>query len=347
MTTSGSTDVRANRFALRVLQNRTGLVPRPSWVSYRVRAPESERPALDPNGLRTVFGALGELDVVRLVGEEPLARADLLDVAETILATSRPSVLHLMTQGPEPRAAEAFARALSSVRPLRVVVQLEAPREGDAELDAHRRFALAVDTLKVLRTVARERAFEVSACTVLRADAPEHRLRTRAVVEELGIELYVLPPPAAPDERWPVSMRAALEDEWARMGPERGLASAGLRYFLRGALDRLGQSDAEPRRPTCTSLRSHLTIEHDGTVSTCGLRNPPVGNLAVSSFEELWFGGRAEEARRVVERCSGCWSPEEVLPSAFYTGDVVRALRGRGLVTVGERGRRAVHARSS
>ncbi|MEO1228437.1 MAG: SPASM domain-containing protein [Myxococcota bacterium] len=302
---------------------------------------------MDAEDLRKVFSALRELDVVRLVGEEPLLRPDLIDVAETILELSRPSVLHLATDGQQPRAAEDFARALSSVRPLRIVVQLDAPLEGDAHLEAHRRFATALDTLKVLRTAACERAFEVSACSVLRTEAPGHHVRTRDLLDELGVELYVLPPSLHPGEAWSPAIRNAIEAELERLEPERGLTSAGVRYFLRGALGRLDPAIGGPRRPICTSLRSHFTIEADGSVATCGLRSESVGSLVATEFDELWFGPQAESARGVVEGCSGCWAPEEVLPSAFYTGDIVRALRGRVGVGSGERGRRVVNARLS
>ncbi|MEL6190160.1 MAG: hypothetical protein AAFU79_36515, partial [Myxococcota bacterium] len=58
-------------------------------------------------------------------------------------------------------------------------------------------------------------------------------------------------------------------------------------------------------------------------------------------------GAHSDPAAQRSHDVSGCWAPEEVLPSAFYTGDIVRALRGRVGVGSGERGRRVVNARLS
>lgn len=330
--------MKTNRFALRVLQNRTGLVPRPSWCTYRVRPEVDAAPMMDLEGVRQAFGKLGELDLVRLVGPEPLLRPDLVEVAEVILEQSRPSVLHVTTEGRAPEAAEDLARGFSEARRLRFLVCFPPVPDAEVPFTTHRRFALALETIKRLRPIARERQLEVAGLIEVDLHLRAADIaRLRRVLGDLGVELHVslppLPPPAlgfpqdAATDRWLEVIEAELEVAEHRRG---GLASVGERYFLRGLRSRL-RGDLEPRpQPKCTSLRSHVRLEPDGSVPTCGFFPERVGNLDAEAFDSVWFSEAAERGRGFVDACSGCWSADEVLPSALYTGDIVRGFRERG-----------------
>jgi molybdenum cofactor biosynthesis enzyme MoaA len=113
--------MRPLRFALDVLQNRTGRVPRPAWctylVSYRCNArcgmcdswrmkPGAEMSVADVD---RVFQKLGRLDVVRLTGGEPFLRADFADLAAAVERRSQPMVLHVTTNGSFPDRVASFA----------------------------------------------------------------------------------------------------------------------------------------------------------------------------------------------------------------------------------------------
>jgi hypothetical protein len=58
----------------------------------------------------------------------------------------------------------------------------------------------------------------------------------------------------------------------------------------------------------------------------CQFNTERVGNLVTQSFDEVWRGVAATESRAWVDACRGCWAECEVLPSAIYTGDILRAL---------------------
>ena len=327
--------VKTNRFPLRVLQNRTGLVPRPSWCTYQVRPLPLDGSMMPIDGVRRVFQELGELDMVRLSGPEPLLRSDLDEVAETILEASRPAALQLLSDGQVPEAAEAFARGLSGARRLRVLVRFSAiPGRDDPFID-HRRFALSLETLKRLRPIADERGFWMAAFHEVSPQSTlEDIARLRAGLEGLGVELYVTYPNQAPPgqfrpiPQWVDIAEAALENLETR---PRGLARTAERYLLQGTRSRLlGQADPKPR-PKCTALRSHVRIEPDGDIPVCGHRPERVGNLAQGSFDDVWFSSGADRGRGVVDACVGCWSAEEVVPNALYTGEFVGRFRDRGI----------------
>ena len=44
------------------------------------------------------------------------------------------------------------------------------------------------------------------------------------------------------------------------------------------------------------------------------------------SFADVWSGSKAKKQRDWVHACAGCWAECEVLPSAIYSGDLLRAL---------------------
>ncbi|HEX8950205.1 MAG TPA: SPASM domain-containing protein [Polyangia bacterium] len=102
------------------------------------------------------------------------------------------------------------------------------------------------------------------------------------------------------------------------------------RYYLDGLRARLGDGEPPPG-PRCVALRSHVRLLPDGGVPVCQFNSERVGNLAEQSWDEVWHGAVAAEARRWVDACKGCWAECEVLPSAIYTGDLLRALMARAL----------------
>lgn len=321
--------MRPNRFALRVLQNRTGLVPRPSWVTYRVRPDEDRPTAMSLAQIRALFTELGELDLVRLCGPEPLERPDLLEVAETIFESSRPTILHVTTRGRRPDAAEALARGFGPVRSLRILLEVEGlnwSEPGSAPFQATAWQGI-VETAKRLRAVARERPFKVAAFTYLEPEMLQvHLQQARRQLLELDVELFGVPRALAPGEAPPhAGPWALLEAESEQWQAARGLGATGVRYILEGARSRCAGDQTPRPRPQCTALRSHIHVNADGSVPSCGFRPEVVGRLGEESFSEMWFGRAAESARSEVDACSGCWSAEESLPNAVYTGDIVRA----------------------
>ncbi|HMO66997.1 MAG TPA: SPASM domain-containing protein, partial [Verrucomicrobiota bacterium] len=103
--------------------------------------------------------------------------------------------------------------------------------------------------------------------------------------------------------------------------PER----AAKRYYLRGIRSRLtgGPPATQPR---CVALNAHLRLYPNGDVPVCQFNARQVGSLRRQTFEEVWFGPTIAPEREWVRKCPGCWAECEVLPSAVYTGDVLRGL---------------------
>src|SRR5262249_19279942 len=100
----------------------------------------------------------------------------------------------------------------------------------------------------------------------------------------------------------------------------------GKRYYLSGLAARLKKHPRPSPKPKCVALRSHLRILPDGKAPACRFHTEAVGDLLRQSLEEPWYGASARATRPRVDPCPGCWAECEVIPSAVYTGDIVRGI---------------------
>ncbi len=353
--------MRPFSLALSILSNRLGRVPRPSWCTYLVcyrcnaRCPMCDswrvRPGAEmtPEQVAVVFGRIGRLDVVRLTGGEPFLRTDLLEIAEAVLAQSRPSVLHITTNGSFPDRIVEFATRFSHPRILRFMVSFDGLQtEHDRSRGDEVLFETARASVRRLAELRSRWRIEVSVNhTVI---SPQSLLDNAGLREEfgrLGVEVHSVLAYAdsamygaklrgtkaehliVPDG-YPLhpaldgaDVAGFVEDELRRVGEYRDpLLRRGKRYYLRGLKARIGgQADARPR-PRCVALRSHVRLLPDGSVPVCQFNTETVGNLLTDSFDAVWHNASARESRAWVDNCPGCWAECEVMPSAIFTGDI-------------------------
>jgi Fe-coproporphyrin III synthase len=373
--------MRPHYYPLRVLQNRRGWVPRPSFCTYLVcnrcnarcgmcdswRIPRGVE--LSPDQVRTVFGKLGSLDIVRLSGGEPFLRSDFLEVAEAVVEASSPALLHVTTNGSFPERTLRFVQSFSGPRRLHVMVSFD----GLASVHDQNRgrkvsFDRALATVDAL-VAERHRGLEVSAnhTIISRASLRDHA-QLAALLRERGVDtqwvlayaessMYGLAhrgrraPSLIPDHGYPLHPEldpaeslAFARSELAQLdrihNPSLRLAK---RYYLQGLVARLSHSPDALPRPKCVALRSHVRLLPDGGLVVCQFNTEPVGNLLAQSFEQVWHGAVARDARAWVDACAGCWAECEVMPNAVYSGDLlVHALAE--VLLPSRRAARAAHA---
>jgi MoaA/NifB/PqqE/SkfB family radical SAM enzyme len=357
-------------YPLRVLQNRLGLVPRPSFCTYLVcdrcnarcgmcdswRMPRGVE--LTPEQVAAVFGKLGALDAVRLTGGEPFLRADLLELAEAVMAQSSPGVLHITTNGSFPQRMERFVRAFSRPRRLHFMVSFDGL---SAVHDASRgrkvtfeRALASVDALVALRPLGVQ--VSVNHTIISRESLRDHEPLSRLMAErEVDTQwvlaysessMYAQPRrgkraedlvmargyPLHPELDAPESLefaRAQLEHLAELKSPALRL---GKRYYLEGLIDRLAGAAAPRPRPKCVALRSHLRLLPDGGVVVCQFNTERVGNLLEQSLDEIWHAPGTCRSRAWADACTGCWAECEVMPNALYSGDLVAHAVGRALL---------------
>jgi len=354
--------VRPHVYPLRVLQNRMGAVPRPSFCTYLVcnrcnarcgmcdswRMPRGQELTVDQ--VSRIFGELGHLDVVRLSGGEPFLRTDLADVAEAVMRASSPGVLHITTNGSFPDRIVKLAEGFSRPDRLRFMVSFDGLQKvHDASRGKRVNFDLALSTVRRLAAL-RASGVRVSINhTIISRESLADHAELRELMQCEGVDtqwvlaysessMYVRERRGrrATDlvllTGYPLhqDLDPAASLEFARGELERidaivdPMLRAGKRYYLAGLIARLEQQSSPSPKPKCVALRSHIRLLPNGDVPVCQFNTETVGNLLVESFEALWHKAQTREARRWVDGCSGCWAECEVVPNAVYSGDLLR-----------------------
>ncbi len=356
--------MRPIALALSILHNRLGTVPRPSWctylVTYRCNArcqmcdswrirPGDE---LTPPQVAEVFGKIGRLDVVRLTGGEPFLRADMLEIAEGVLARSNPGVIHITTNGSFPQRVLEFVQRFSRAARLRFMVSFDGQKdEHDRNRGEDVTFELALETVRRLAELRPKLGVEVSANhTVISPRSMNDNAGLRETLTALGVDVHMVLAyadssmygakrrgtrsedlisasgyPLHPDLDG-ADARQFVARELERVG-EFGspMLRWGKRYYLRGLQARLNQLPDPRPRPKCVALRSHIRLLPDGSVPVCQFNTETVGNLVKESFEQVWYQRpKTVESRQWVDACPGCWAECEVMPNAIFSGDILR-----------------------
>jgi MoaA/NifB/PqqE/SkfB family radical SAM enzyme len=354
---------RLAALAVAIAKNRLGAVPRPGWctylVTYRCNArcgmcdswrmkPTAE---LSPADVGRIFGELGPLDVVRLTGGEPFLRDDLGDLAEAVWRASRPRVLHVTTNGSFPDKVIDFATKFAAPRRLAFLVSFDGHRdEHNANRGARVTYDTALETVRRLAALRRSLGIDVSVnhtvisgqsvadAERLGADMAKVRVDVQSVLAYADSSMYGLKLRGRRAEHlivptgYPLHPRLEgadvtgfVEREIERTGRSTSvLRRIGKLYYLRGLLARLRGDSQAAYRPPCVALRSHVRLLPDGRMPVCQFNTETVGDLTRDSFAAVWRGQRATEARAWVDACPGCWAECEVMPSAIYSGDIVR-----------------------
>lgn len=355
--------MRPFSLALSILQNRIGAVPRPSWCTYLVNYRCNARCGmcdswrirpgveLTPEQVDAVFAKIGRLDVVRLTGGEPFLREDMLRLAEAVLRRSRPFVVHITTNGSFPDRVVEFARGFSQSRRLRFMVSFDGLQaEHDRNRGDEVLFETAMETVRRLAELRESLGLEVSANhTVISPQSMSDNEGLRRELGAIGVEVHsviayadsamygakligkkaehLIVPTGYPlhPALHGADVLGFVERELSRVGEFRdGMLRRGKRYYLHGLRERLAGKSKPSRQPRCVALRSHLRILPDGGVPVCQFNTERVGNLLTQSFEQVWHGDDARQSRGWVDGCPGCWAECEVMPSALFTGDILR-----------------------
>lgn len=305
---------------------------------------------MTPEEVHEVFRKIGDLDVVRLSGGEPFLRTDMLDLAETVMAASHPAVLHITTNGSFPDRIERLARSFSQPRRLRFMVSFDGLGITHDENRGKRvTFDRAMDTVRRLTRVRDDRSIQVSINhTVISNRSLTENTALRALMTEIGVDVHSVLA-YSNSAMYGASRRGTrasdlivLQDYPLHEALDRNACVAfveselegldhihdratrwGKRYYLHGLKARLERHPNPKPKPKCTALRSHIRLLPDGSVPVCQFNTETVGNLRESSFDDVWRKA-SRDARSWVDQCEGCWAECEVVPSALYSGDILR-----------------------
>jgi MoaA/NifB/PqqE/SkfB family radical SAM enzyme len=259
--------------------------------------------------------------------------------------------MHVTTNGSMPDRTASFAERFSAPRHLAFMVSLDGHRhEHDRNRGERVAYDLVLETVRHLATIRRRRKIDVSVNhTVISSQSLADAERLRADLAPMGVDVQSVlayadsamygiklrgkraehliartgypTHPALADADVVGFVRKELDRATTLSDPLRRL---GKRYYLRGLLERLQNRASPTPRPPCVALRSHIRLLPDGRMPVCQFNTEIVGELTKHSYAEVARGPKASASRAWVDACPGCWAECEVMPSAIYSGDLLR-----------------------
>lgn len=345
-------------FLRAVWRNRRRTTDRPRFLTYVVTFTcnarcvmcdswqKPSRDALDLAEIERIFGQLPRMDGVRLTGGEPFVREDLGAIATLAERHLDPLFLHVTTNGFLTDRIVAFCEQRSRRRPLQLLVSVDGVGEKhDRVRNTPRAWERVMATVRAIAPRQRELNVRLAVNqTIVDAEGVEHYRRLRDELAPLGVRnnvvmaydasaTYALADETVADAQIgrftafgafsPQQLRELLDEIESDLHRYPWAERLAKRYYVRGLRSRLLHGRSHPNQP-CVALSSHLRILPNGDVPVCQFNTRKVGSLRRQDFAAIWNGERADAERAWVRGCPGCWAECEVLPSAVYTGDLLR-----------------------
>lgn len=351
--------LRALTLPRTILRNRGDRPDLPRFLTYIVtftcnarcimcdswKKPSPNDLTLDEIG--ALFDQMPKLDAVRLSGGEPFVRKDMPEIAELVRTKLDPVFLHVTTNGFLTDRIVKFCEERVKDRPLQLLISIDGVREKHNHVRGKdTAYDSVMKTLGALALRQEELKLHVSVNqTIVDPEGVEHYKLLREVLKPMGVRNNVV-------MAYDVSATYSLDDEvdaaptqigeFCTFGDfseehlrelmdeiEKDLGDypfadrIAKRYYMRGIRNRLLHDRGTPN-PKCVALNTHMRLMPDGTIPICQFNSKRVGNVREKSFEEIWFGEEIAPHREWVRKCPGCWAECEVLPSAIYTGDLLK-----------------------
>lgn len=281
-----------------------------------------------------VFRQLRSLDIVKVLGGEPMVRNDIVQILTGVREIIDPYILQTTTNGMlTKRTLEAIEAVAWPGLQLRISV--------DGTEATHDRMRGVPGSWKIVTNTARKVAelkgkygFKFGINFALTDHSIGELDQMVRFAEELGADLIpgvnvdpflvgTVPPEVRPARVIMISdterALTALRD--ARVGTRRELPLVDhllSRFITKDTFRR--QIEGHQQRFTCRELRDLLYMLPNGDVVRCGMDHQPIGNVRNQSFDDIWFGEAIRAYRRKVDDCPGCLQASIQIMSRLYGG---------------------------
>lgn len=296
--------------------------------------------------IEKMFIQIPNLDFLRLSGGEPFLRKDLSEIYELAQEYLAPEMTHITSNGFLTEKIIKFCEERNNKKPLYLLFSM------DGMKDKHNYIR---GTVKAWDSV-------VGTLSALAPNMKKLNLRisvNQTIVDEDGFSEYELLSNFLSQYNIPLNAVIAYNESSTYSSEENVLsnsqigslipagnfnrkslekflnkANENLRsrrvsekisksYYYEGVKNRLLHNVNNPS-PICVALGSHMRVFPDGSVPVCQFNSRTVGSFKKDTFAKIWNNSETEEWRNWIQNCPGCWAECEVLPNAFYTGDIYR-----------------------
>ena len=299
--------------------------------------------------IRKIFGQLPRMDAVRLTGGEPFVRQDMKEIHDSAIASMRPLVVHITSNGFLTDRIVEFCEQRNRTVLLQLLISVDGIGEKHNQIrGSQKAWSHVVRTIEQL--APRRKALRLKLMvnqTIVDAEGAKQYRELRDFLKQYDVKNNIV---MAYDESATYSLerdRNLAPNEVGNFSTFGNFSTEQLtelldqadedlrelplferlakRYYLKGIRNRLLNAEGSPN-PNCVALSSHLRIFPNGDVPTCQFNSQVVGNLRVTSFSDLWESVKRKEQRAWVRRCAGCWAECEVLPNAIYSLDLLKPI---------------------
>ncbi|MEW6203032.1 MAG: radical SAM protein [bacterium] len=307
--------------------------------------------------IRKIFGdpLLRSLRILRITGGEPFIRDDIAEIYDAAAQTPV-RVFHITTNAGFPEKIEGFLKSVNLSRThLKLQISLDAAGELHDKIrgvpglfdrvvatlerikkfTGNRNFSAGINQTVILQNMDEmervhelAREYKIAHNIILGAKYCEGTAATHypSAGSPLPFELYQ---PMSGEQTEELYRRiAAMKRTHAQTTLRFASWSAWLRgisdeYLHEGGRNRLIKKRNFPK-PICSALFNHFRLLPDGTVTACtALRTQTAGNVRTHTLSKIWYSAEAGDIRRSVRKCPGCWVECDIIPSAFFTGDII------------------------
>ncbi len=290
-----------------------------------------------------------KVEIVKITGGEPFLKPDIADIVNTIHQKINPKVIEITTNGTLTKPIQNFLEQLDPDVNLYMNVSIDGiGKTQDKIRGVKGTYKRAYETLKVLKGAKKKRNIEIglnqtiSDLNINDIDSV-YKLANKFGFTYNGF-IFIPPKPVWSGKK----NKAVKRDEFLYYGKlnkkdiERvikklkkknkfTLKSSGidlvnkllLYYYLDGFKNRLLYNKNKPK-VKCQELYSIFRLEPNGDILTCSYKPHKIGNVLKNGFSKIWTSKKAQVERKTeVKNCYQCWEGCEVLPSAFYSGQLI------------------------
>ncbi len=295
-----------------------------------------------------IFLKLPRLDAVRLTGGEPFIRKDFDHIVMLVQKILRPFFIYISSNGFLTERIIRFFEDRNKGTRLNIIISLDGFKEKHNSIrgkaDA---WDNAIRTIKELarhqkkfnckvlvnQTIVDQESIEHY--KLLREFLKKYKIRNNIVIADEATGTYSQADKSVIDltsnnenyKTFGNLSKGTLIKLYLEASKDLKKASLWERtakgYYLTGSKNRLLYNLKTPR-PACVALNSHIRLLPDGSVPVCQFNTNRVGNLRDESFASIWDSDLRATYLDWIRKCPGCWAECEILPSAIYSGGLLR-----------------------
>lgn len=281
-----------------------------------------------------LFRQLRSLDIVKILGGEPMVRKDIVHLLAGVRDEIDPYILQMTTNGMlTKKTVEAIDAVGWPGLQLRISVD-GTEKTHDRMRGVEGSWKLVNRTVQAVAELRAKHGFKFGINFAVTDDSIADFEAMIDYADSVGADLIpgvnvdpflvgTVPPEVRQQQvillSDPKEGLRRIEDH--RAGYRRQLPFIDhlvSRFLVNRTFER--QIEKKQHSFVCRELRDLLYLLPNGDIVRCGLDHEPAGNIREQSFDDIWFGERMKTYRKKVDDCPGCMQASVQILSRVYGG---------------------------